>query len=154
MALAGFDRDAANRRHVHAEPGRGARHERQLGDQCDLSERGRTLPERARDQDVHAEAGDHEDAEADDVLPGARQDRAAVPRFFSVVGQGSVFGFGGAEGFVGGSQGGPSIPDRTLPDRHRAISSQGRHEDPHPKGHATHGICPLRTDHGGSGAKG
>ena len=92
LALADLDRDAPDGRHIHPEPGRGAGHERQLGDQGDLAERRGALPEGPRDQDVHPEAGEDEDAEAHDVLAGASQDRLAVPNLVRVLREGGVFG--------------------------------------------------------------
>jgi hypothetical protein len=98
VTLAHVDRDPAHRRHVHAEPRRSARDERELGDQRDLPE-GRRIPaERPSDQDVHAETGEDEDTQADDVLSGAGQDRQLIAGVLGTRRGGSeIFFFGGAQ---------------------------------------------------------
>src|SRR6266508_3269540 len=70
------DGDPPGRRHVHPEPGRRSRDERELRGEGHDPER--RPPQHPSDEDVRDEGCDHVDGETRDVLPGPRQDRAPI----------------------------------------------------------------------------
>ena len=69
---------ARTARQIHAETGARGGHEREL--HRDGDQREAAVGELAPEQELHAEGGEHARPQADDVGPGAREQRALVAR--------------------------------------------------------------------------